>query len=444
MKYDDTIVAISTPVGTGGIGIIRVSGSEAINIVNKSCDKNLLKVESHTINYGHILDDERAVIDEVLIMLMKAPKTFTRENIVEINCHGGVIVLNKVLMQIIKNGARLAENGEFTKRAFLNGRIDLSQVEAVMDIIEAKTELSLTQAINQLDGKLSHKIKMYQQELLEIIAKIEVSIDYPEYDEDLSVRFEADVKRLCSNLKVLLQTADTGQIIRDGVKAVIIGEPNVGKSSLLNILLEQNKAIVTDVAGTTRDSIEVYFNIEGVPFILFDTAGIRDTVDTVEKIGVMRSKQLVEQADLVIMVMDSQKKVSNNEKDILQSIKDKKVIYVQNKIDLGQSNILSDDDIQISTVTGDGIEKLKQVMKDTVMNKGISIEGSISNIRQKQALVNAIQSLDKAYAAIKISMPEDLIVIDLHESYGHLGMIIGETLKEEIINELFEKFCLGK
>lgn len=460
MIHHDTIAAISTAPGVGGIGIIRVSGQDAIQIVDKVFrsvgKKSLMDVPTHTIHYGHIINQNNEVIDEVLVMLMRAPKTFTREDVVEINCHGGPVPLDAVLMEILRNGARLADSGEFTKRAFLNGRIDLAQVEAIMDIIEAKTELSLSQAVNQLEGRLSKKIKEYQDLLIQIIARIEVSIDYPEYDEDeeISIGFEKDIIELNDHLKELLKTADTGKMIREGVKTAIVGQPNVGKSSLLNALLEENKAIVTDIPGTTRDIVEAYLNVEGIPFQLLDTAGIRETEDIVEKIGVERSKSSIQEADLVLMLIDSSRELEAEELALIESIKDKKVIYVLNKIDLnpvitqeilegyvGGANI-----VRISARLQNGLDELRRAMKDFVIrgeaqvNKG----ATISNRRQKEALVKAIYSLGKVVDTIEMGMPADCIAIDLHDAYGHLGMIIGEALKDEIINELFGRFCLGK
>ena len=325
MLFEDTIAAISTPVGIGGIGIIRVSGSEAISIVDKifraANKKSLFDVDSHTINYGHIVNKDGKVLDEVLVMLMKGPRTFTREDVIEINCHGGPVPLNAVLMEVVSAGARIADSGEFTKRAFLNGRIDLAQVEAIMDVIEAKTELSLSQAIGQLEGNLSKKIKEYQDLLIQIIARIEVSIDYPEYDQDepITEEFDQELEELLSKLQTLLKTADTGKMIRDGVKTAIVGRPNVGKSSLLNALLEENKAIVTDIPGTTRDVVEAYLNVDGIPFQLLDTAGIRETDDVVERIGVERSKSSIEEADLVLMLVDSNAGLVEKDLEILCS-----------------------------------------------------------------------------------------------------------------------------
>ncbi len=460
MLFEDTIAAISTPIGVGGIGIIRVSGRDSIAIVEKcfraAGKKKLADTETHTINYGHIVNCEGKVLDEVLVMLMRAPRTFTREDIIEINCHGGPVPLNAVLMEIIRNGARLAENGEFTKRAFLNGRIDLAQVEAIMDIIESKTELSLSQAVGQLEGRLSNKIKEYQDKLIQIIARIEVSIDYPEYDQDepITSDFDMELRSLAEELNELLATAETGKMIREGVKTAIVGRPNVGKSSLLNALLEENKAIVTDIPGTTRDIVEAYLNIEGIPFLLLDTAGIRETDDIVEKIGVEKSKHSIEEADIVLMLIDSNSGIVDKDIEILEQVRNKKILYVCTKNDLGNtisqeifSKYLRNGSIvHISSKTQYGLDDLKQKMKQFVIKGDTSIKGDVtlSNNRQKQALINAINSLNKVIEAIEMGMPEDCLAIDLHDTYGHLGMIIGEALKDEIINQLFSRFCLGK
>lgn len=459
MIFNDTIAAISTAPGVGGIGIIRVSGADAIEVVDKVFkgvgNKKLMNQVTHTIHYGYIVDDEGSTIDEVLVMLMKAPKTFTREDVVEINCHGGPVPLDAVLIQLLKKGARLAESGEFTKRAFLNGRIDLSQVEAIMDIIEAKTELSLSQAVNQLEGKLSKKIKEYQDLLIQIIARIEVSIDYPEYDdESFTNDFREDIKILNKRLNKLLKTADTGKMIRDGVRTTIVGQTNVGKSSLLNALLEENKAIVTDIPGTTRDIVEAYLNIEGIPFLLLDTAGIRETEDIVEKIGIEKSRDSIKTADLVLMLTDRSRVLDKAEIELIKDLKDKKVIYIRTKADLEENitkEIIHDyveeaQIVEISTKLKSGLGELKKAMKQFVIRGEAQVKGeaTISNRRQKEALIKAIQSLNKVIESIDRGMPEDCIAIDLHDAYGHLGMIIGEALKDEIIDQLFSRFCLGK
>ncbi|NLI88919.1 MAG: tRNA uridine-5-carboxymethylaminomethyl(34) synthesis GTPase MnmE [Epulopiscium sp.] len=461
MQLYDTISAISTAPGTGGIGIIRVSGKDAIEIVDKifkmKSGKKLAEVKSHTVNYGHIVDLQTGqTIDEVLVMLMKGPRTFTKEDVVEINCHGGPLPVEKVLMATLEAGARLAEAGEFTQRAFLNGRIDLSQAEAVIDVIDAKTDISLSQAMGQLEGNLSKKIKEYQDELLQVIARIEVSIDYPEYDldEPIDLNYKEEIILIKNKMEDLLSTADTGKMIREGVQTAIIGKPNVGKSSLLNALLEENKAIVTDIPGTTRDLVEAYLNIDGIPFKLLDTAGIRETEDLVEQIGVGLSKTAIEEADLVIMILDSSSKLTKEDLEIIDSIKGKNIIFVLNKEDLPpvitreivEEHAGNNPLIYISTKSKNGIDELKKTMSSFV-NQGkteVSTGATIANVRHKEALVKAIQSLDKVIETIDLGMPEDCMAIDLHDAYGYLGMIIGETIKEEIISELFTRFCLGK
>lgn len=460
MQLYDTISAVSTASGTGGIGIIRVSGKDAIKIVDKifktKSGKKLKDRRSHTIHYGHIVELKTGqTIDEVLVMLMKGPKTFTTEDIVEINCHGGPLPVEKVLLETLAAGARLAEPGEFTKRAFLNGRIDLPQAEAVIDVIEAKTDLSLSQAVGQLEGNLSKKIKAYQTELMKVIAEIEVSIDYPEYDIDgaSELSYKEQILLLKNKMEDLLSTADTGQMIREGVKTAIIGKPNVGKSSLLNALLQENKAIVTDIPGTTRDVVEAYLNIDGIPFKLLDTAGIRETEDIVEQIGVGLSKATIEEADLVIMILDRSSKITNEDIEIISRTKGKNIIFVLNKEDLppiitreiveeytGENPV-----IYLSTKSRKGVQDLQVMMKSFVTQGKADISGTkIANVRHKEALVKAVQSLDKVIETIDLGMPEDLMAIDLHDAYGYLGMIIGETIKEEIISELFTRFCLGK
>lgn len=461
MQLYDTIAAISTAPGIGGIGIIRISGNDAIEIVDKIfksiSSKKLKDCQSHTINYGHIVDLKTGqTIDEVLLMLMKGPKTFTREDVVEINCHGGPVPVEKVLFATLEAGARLAEPGEFTKRAFLNGRIDLPQAEAIIDVIESKTDLSLSQAIGQLEGNLSKKIKEYQKQLLAIIAHIEVSIDYPEYDidETHAYNYKDEIITLKYKMEELLNTADTGKMIREGVKTTIVGKPNVGKSSLLNTILQETKAIVTDIPGTTRDIVEAYLNIDGIPFKLLDTAGIREAKDKVEKIGVNLSKQSIKEADLVIMLLDASIPLTNEDIEIIETIGNKNMIFVLNKEDLPpvitreiiKKYTKDNPVIDISTKSQKGIDELQVAMKSFV-SKGkveVSTDVKIANIRHKDALAKAIQSLYKVVETIEVGMPEDCMAIDLHDAYGYLGMIIGETIKEEIISELFTRFCLGK
>lgn len=460
MQLYDTISAISTAPGTGGIGIVRISGNDAIKVADKifrsKSGRKLIECESHTINYGNIVDVKTGnTIDEVLVMLMKGPRTFTKEDVVEINCHGGPLPVEKVLIATLEAGARLADAGEFTKRAFLNGRIDLSQAEAIIDVIESKTDRSLSQAIGQLEGNLSKKIKEYQSDLMNVIAQIEVSIDYPEYDTDEEeLDYEEAITLVKEKMVGLLSTADTGKMIREGVKTAIIGKPNVGKSSLLNALLQENKAIVTDIPGTTRDIVEAYLNIDGIPFKLLDTAGIRETEDVVEKIGVGLSKTTIEEADLVIMILDSSSKLTDDDRDIIQSTSGKNIIFVLNKEDLPpvitreivEEYTQDHPVISISTKSQKGIQELQLAMRSFV-SKGeveVSTEATIANVRHKEALVKAIQSLDKVIETIRLGMPVDCMAIDLHDAYGYLGMIIGETIKEEIISELFTRFCLGK
>ncbi len=441
--YQDTIAAIATPQGLSSVGIIRISGSEAIDVIDKVFTKPLKNVASHTINYGHIVDSDNNIIDEVLVMVMKAPKTYTREDVVEINCHGGSVVLNKVLLEVVKNGARIAENGEFTKRAFLNGRIDLAQVEAVMDIIEARTELALNQAIGQLDGKLSAYINNFQQTLLGIIARIEVSIDYPEYESELDNEVKEDIVILNDKLKQLLSSADTGKMIKEGVKTAIVGVPNAGKSSLLNALLEEDKAIVTDIAGTTRDVVEASINIGGAQFVLWDTAGICETTDTVEQIGIKKAKECIEVADLILLVLDGSRELYDIETELIDSLLNKNnVIYVTNKSDLNIKVVL-ENSIGVSAKNKIGLDELKQIMVEKSIGFQV-LDGGISNQRQKESLAKAINSLDKVLVSIYNNMPEDCWAIDLHDAYGYLGMIIGESLKEEILDGLFSRFCLGK
>lgn len=458
---EDTIAAISTPPGTGGIGIIRLSGKDVFSIVNPifkgKKNQDLSTVKSHSIHYGHIIDkDMNKAIDEVLVMVMKAPNTYTKEDIIEINCHGGIVSVRKVLEQVLRMGARLAEPGEFTKRAFLNGRIDLSQAEAVIDIIEAKTDMSLSTAMDQLEGSLSHRIGELREELIEMMAHIEAAIDYPEYDiEELGYdRVRKRIEDIRAKIHRLLDTADSGKILREGVKTAIVGKPNVGKSSLLNALLREQRAIVTNIPGTTRDVLEEYINISGIPFKLIDTAGIRETEDVVEQIGVSRSKDIIESADLIIMILDLSTSLTEEDKYIMDLIEDKKKLVLLNKTDLpakldkeeiynrfSQSEIL-----EISAKNKKDVEKLEETLKEMFMSGKINMEDSvmITNLRHKDALIKADDSLRDALSTIDMGMPEDCLSIDLTNAYKYLGEITGESVQDDLIKKIFSQFCLGK
>ena len=458
---EDTIAAISTPPGTGGIGIIRLSGKDVFSIVNPifkgKKNQDLSTVRSHSIHYGHIIDKETSkAIDEVLVMVMKAPNTYTKEDIIEINCHGGIVSVRKVLEQVLRMGARLAEPGEFTKRAFLNGRIDLSQAEAVIDIIEAKTDMSLSTAMDQLEGSLSHRIGELREELIEMMAHIEAAIDYPEYDiEELGYdRVRKRIEDIRAKIHRLLDTADSGKILREGVKTAIVGKPNVGKSSLLNALLREQRAIVTNIPGTTRDVLEEYINISGIPFKLIDTAGIRETEDVVEQIGVSRSKDIIESADLIIMILDLSTSLTEEDKYIMDLIEDKKKLVLLNKTDLpakldkeeiynrfSQSEIL-----EISAKNKKDVEKLEETLKEMFMSGKINMEDSvmITNLRHKDALIKADDSLKDALSTIDMGMPEDCLSIDLTNAYKYLGEITGESVQDDLIKKIFSQFCLGK
>ncbi|HPT76081.1 MAG TPA: tRNA uridine-5-carboxymethylaminomethyl(34) synthesis GTPase MnmE [Defluviitaleaceae bacterium] len=456
---DDTIAAISTPPGVGGIGIIRVSGRDAFSIVNSIFRskkvKDLSSVKSHTIHYGHIVDGD-SLIDEVLVSVMKAPNTYTKEDVVEINCHGGMVSVKKVLEQVLKNGARLAEPGEFTKRAFLNGRIDLSQAEAVIDIINSKTENSLKLAVNQLEGRLSKEIKKIMDKIIEIMAHIETSIDYPEYDlEEINYdNLENNIKEIRKEIRHLLETADSGKIMREGVKTVIVGKPNVGKSSLLNALLREQRAIVTSIPGTTRDVLEEYINISGIPFKIIDTAGIRETNDIVEKIGVDRSKELLELADLIIFIIDLSVPLTEEDRYIMDLVKERKTLVILNKTDketvINKKEIydkfINNKVLEMSTKNPEDIERLEETLKEMFDEGHFNIDDSavISNMRHKNALIKANNSLEDVLKNISMNMPVDFLSIDLSDAYNFLGEITGETIEEDLINKIFSEFCLGK
>lgn len=458
---EDTICAISTASGVGGIGIVRVSGKDSINTVKKifksvKC-KDISKVNTHTLNYGYIVDPKNGEkVDEVLVSVMKAPHTYTTEDIVEINCHGGIIALRKVLELCLFEGARLAEAGEFTKRAFLNGRIDLIQAEAVIDIINSKTNLSLEKAFEQLEGSLSKKIVDFKNSVVSLIAHIEASIDFPEYDieEVTNQMLNIKIKELIININNILEDSEKGKIIREGLNTVIIGKPNVGKSSLLNTLLRENRAIVTEVPGTTRDIIEEYINIGGVPLKIIDTAGIRETDDLVEKIGVQKTRDIISKSDLIIFVLDNSDELTETDIEIAKEIKNKNVIVVINKIDLeGKLNedrvreFLPDKKfIKISIKEEISLEEIELAIQDMFFKGHLEIKNDtlITNIRHKDLLEKAHNNLIKASEGLQSNMPLDCITIDLKNALENLGQITGESVREDIINEIFSRFCIGK
>ena len=445
---EDTIAAISTALGVGAISIIRVSGPESIKIVNKIFDKNIKNAKTHTIHYGHIIDKNQ-IIDEVLISIMLAPKTFTKENVVEINCHGGIITTNKVLELLLLNGARLAEPGEFTKRAFLNGRIDLTQAEGIMNLIEAKTEIGRKLSINQLTGNVSNLIENLRQKILEIISNIEVNIDYPEY-EDIEVltnkKIYPKLKGIQKNIDEIIKKSESGKIIKDGINIGIIGRPNVGKSSLLNYLIEEDKAIVTDIEGTTRDIVEGKFILNGIVCNIIDTAGIRKTDNIVEQIGVDKSYEIIKKSDLIIYLLNNNEKLTKEDTEILNQIKNKKHIVVINKIDLKNNLEISEKEvIKISIKENIGLECLKQKIIEIFNLEQIETNDLtyLSNARSISLLKKSKESIEKCLNNIE-KYPIDMIELDLKECWNLLGEIIGKTYKEELIDEIFSRFCLGK
>ena len=460
MKEFDTICAIATPIGEGGISIIRISGNDALGIASSifrpKNKQDIKDMKTYTMRYGNILSRENnEIVDDVILSYMKGPYSYTGENVVEINCHGGVVATNRVLNEIVKAGARLAEPGEFTKRAFLNGKIDLSQAEAVIDIIRAKTELSMKSAIMQSKGLLSKEIGELRKYLLNVLALIEYAVDFTEDDEDiiddnLLFQIKDGINKTIERIKKLLKNADEGKIIRDGLNMVIVGKPNVGKSSLLNALLKEKRAIVTDIPGTTRDIIEEYINIDGIPVRIIDTAGIRDTEDTVEKIGVERSKEKIEEADLVILMMDSSREVDDEDKLIIDAVKDKKYITLLNKIDLNRK--ISDDIIvnlrniiEISAKNEIGIDNLKDKIKELFFDGEIDSESLIiSNTRHKQALYRALENCTIALEKIQSNEFLDLISIYITSGMRALGEITGDELEEDLLNKIFSEFCVGK
>ncbi|EME7719519.1 tRNA uridine-5-carboxymethylaminomethyl(34) synthesis GTPase MnmE [Staphylococcus pseudintermedius] len=456
----DTITSISTPMGEGAIGIVRLSGHDAVEIADKLYKgKHLLKdVPTHTINYGHIIDPEtEEVVEEVMVSVLRAPRTFTREDIVEINCHGGILTINRVLELTMTYGARMAEPGEYTKRAFLNGRIDLSQAEAVMDFIRSKTDRASKVAMNQIEGRLSDLIKRQRQSILEILAQVEVNIDYPEYDdvEDATTEFLLErSQEIKLEIQKLLDTGVQGKIMREGLSTVIVGKPNVGKSSMLNNLIQDNKAIVTEVAGTTRDVLEEYVNVRGVPLRLVDTAGIRETEDIVERIGVERSRKALSEADLILFVLNYNEPLTEDDRKLYEVIKNEDAIVIINKTDLEQRLDLAEVEkmvgdmpiIQTSMLQQQGIDELEIQIRDLFFGGEVQSQDMtyVSNSRHISLLKQAKNAIQDAIDAAEMGVPMDMVQIDLTRTWEILGKIIGESASEELIDQLFSQFCLGK
>lgn len=457
----DTIAAISTPPGEGGIGIVRISGEDAVEVaerVYRFGKKKLSEQDSHTIHFGYIYEpDTGERIDEVMTSVMRAPKTYTREDVVEINTHGGMLATNRALEAVLASGARMAEPGEFTKRAFINGRVDLSQAEAVMDIIRSKTDESMQMAMNQLDGALSDKITAIRDKILQTLAQVEVNIDYPEYDEaeEMTAQYMLDrTEEAKEEVEDLLASSRQGKILRDGLSTAIIGKPNVGKSSLLNALLSEERAIVTDIAGTTRDVVEDYLSIQGVPIRLIDTAGIRETEDEVEKIGVERSRQAIGDADLVLLVLNQNEPLTQEDKELIEATRNKTRIIILNKSDLDsqinkeelQKEVGNATMIETSILERNGLGELEDEIVDLFFSGQTKERDAnyVSNNRHINLLRSAKQSLDDVVGGLEAGMPIDLVQIDLTSAWETLGEITGETVQDELLNKLFSEFCLGK
>ena len=459
MKITDTIAAISSAAGNSGIGIIRVSGDEAIEVVDKifrpaNKNKKLANVESHTVHYGHIMDGDKT-LDQVLVIVMKNPHSYTGEDTVEIDCHGGMLILKKVLDLVLKNGARTAEPGEFTKRAFLNGRIDLSQAEAVMDLINSKNDFALNSSIEQLKGGVSDAIKDIRKDIIYHIAYIESALDDPEhisldgYDEEITEMLNENINKISK----LVNSFDNGRIMKEGIKTVILGKPNAGKSSLMNVLLGEERAIVTEIAGTTRDTLEEHIYLQGISLNVVDTAGIRDTEDVVEKIGVERAMKAAEDADLIIYVVDGSRALDENDKEIMEFIRGRRAIVLLNKTDLKLAvdkdeleNACSHAVIPISAKEEQGIEALEEEIKRLFYHGKISFNEQvyITNVRHKEALEQTLDSLKMVKQSVSDGMPEDFYSIDLMNAYEQLGKILGEAVEDDLVNEIFSKFCMGK
>ncbi|MCI4167178.1 tRNA uridine-5-carboxymethylaminomethyl(34) synthesis GTPase MnmE [Bacillus spizizenii] len=458
----DTIAAISTPMGEGAIAIVRLSGPEAIQIADKIYKgpkgKTLSSVESHTIHYGHIVDrPSDRVVEEVMVSVLKAPRTFTREDVIEINCHGGIVTVNQVLQLALREGARLAEPGEFTKRAFLNGRIDLSQAEAVMDLIRAKTDRAMNVAMNQMEGRLSALVRRLRSEILATLAHVEVNIDYPEYDDVEEMTHQLLVEKATAvkkEIEALLRTSEQGKILREGLSTVIIGRPNVGKSSLLNSLVHEAKAIVTDIPGTTRDVIEEYVNVRGVPLRLVDTAGIRETEDIVERIGVERSRQVLKEADLILLVLNYSEELSEEDVKLFEAVEGMDVIVIMNKTDL-EAKIDSERVCELangrpvvttSLLKEEGVNDLEEAIQSLFYTGAIESGDLtyVSNTRHISILQQAKRAIEDALSGIEQDVPIDMVQIDLTRCWELLGEIIGDSVHESLIDQLFSQFCLGK
>ena len=445
---NDTIAAISTALGVGAISIVRLSGEDSIDIANKVFSGNLTNALSHTIHYGYIKDNDE-VIDEVLVSVMRAPRTFTMEDVVEINCHGGISSTNRVLELLLRNGARMAEAGEFTKRAFLNGRIDLIEAESVMDLINSKTDVSRKMALNGVKGKISNKINKLRDKLMDIIANIEVNIDYPEYEDILVVTNEMILKsmnELKYEFKKVLKEAENGKIIKEGINTLIIGRPNVGKSSILNRLLDEDKAIVTDIEGTTRDIVEGTVSIDGILLNIIDTAGIRETENIVEKIGVEKSISLIDKADLVIVVLNNNEELSKDDKKILDATKDKKRIIFVNKIDLESKLKIDLDVVKGTTLNDEGLDELKLKIKEMFNFDEIQTSdlNYLSNAREISIIKEVLSLVDNIINEVNNNIEVDMLEIDIRKIWELLGNMIGESYDDELIDNIFSRFCLGK
>lgn len=456
----DTIVAISTPPGEGGIGIVRMSGEKSIDIIKEifvlPSGKEISEIKDRYFYYGKIVDVAGEPLDEVLMVCMRGPRSYTREDIVEIHCHGGMIPIRKILELIISHGARLAEPGEFTKRAFLNGRLDLVQAEAVADLIRAKSDEAARSSLRQMEGSLSRKLKDIRERLLDLIAHIEVTIDYPEEDIDeiIGKEIAGVLDEVLSEMKRLIDSANTGKLIRQGIKTVIVGKPNVGKSSLLNALVRENRAIVTHIPGTTRDIIEEYISIRGIQVNIIDTAGIRETEDVVEKIGVERTKKNIDEADLIIAMFDASVPFEKEDEEILERIKDKKVLVIVNKTDLPnlldiekiKSTIPDGDIIETSLIKGEGVEEIENYIYNMVYSGNVTVsdEPMVTNIRHENLLKSSYKHLLDAKNALEHGVPLDLISIDIRSSLDDIGVITGEFVTDDIVDRIFSNFCVGK